>query len=75
MASTVPASFRDKTLARLAKSQLSASRQQLIFNYKLAFEAMGSVATTNPSDNGVQVPGNQYCCSSPDTPGFAARPA
>jgi hypothetical protein len=41
-ASVVPASFRDETLARLAKSQLSASRQQLIFNYKLAFEAMGS---------------------------------
>jgi len=42
IASAVPASFRDETLARLAKSQLSESRQQLIFNYKLAFEAMGS---------------------------------
>jgi hypothetical protein len=42
MASAVPASFRDETLARLAQSQLSASRQQFIFNYKLAFEAMGS---------------------------------
>jgi hypothetical protein len=42
MASAVPARFRDETLARLAKSQLSESRQQLIFNYKLAFEAMGS---------------------------------
>lgn len=41
-ASDVPASFRDETLARLAKSQLSESRQQLIFNYKHAFEAMGS---------------------------------
>lgn len=40
MASAVPASFRDETLARLAKSQLSESRQQLIFNYKLAFEAI-----------------------------------
>ena len=38
MASAVPASFRDETLARLAKSQLSETRQQLIFNYKLAFE-------------------------------------
>ena len=52
MASAVPASFRDETLARLAKSRLSESRQQLIFNYKLAFEAMGSsrpdiVAMTN----------------------------
>src|SRR5262245_3324627 len=42
IASAVPASFRDETLARLAKSQLSESRQQLIFNYKLAFEAIGS---------------------------------
>jgi hypothetical protein len=42
MASVVPASFRDETLARLSKSQLTESRQQLIFNYKLAFEAMGS---------------------------------
>jgi hypothetical protein len=41
MASSAPASFRDETLARLAKSQLSESRQQLIFNYKLAFEAAG----------------------------------
>jgi hypothetical protein len=46
MASSVPASFRDETLARLAKSQLSASRQQLIFNYKLAFEAMGASGRT-----------------------------
>lgn len=42
MASAVPASFRDETLTRLAKSQLSETRQQLIFNYKLAFEAMRS---------------------------------
>jgi hypothetical protein len=42
MASVVPASFRDETLARLAKCKLTESRQQLIFNYKLAFEAMGS---------------------------------
>ncbi len=33
----VPA-FRDETLARLASNQLSESRTQLIFNYKLAFE-------------------------------------
>jgi hypothetical protein len=39
IASAVPGSFRDETLARLARSQLSESRQQLIFNYKLAFEA------------------------------------
>jgi len=42
IAAAVPASFQDETLARLAKSQLSETRQQLIFNYKLAFEAMGS---------------------------------
>lgn len=35
---SVPASLRDETLARLVGSQLSESRQQLIFNYKLAFE-------------------------------------
>jgi hypothetical protein len=40
-ASDVPTSFRDETLTRLAKSQLSESRQKLIFNYKRAFEAMG----------------------------------
>lgn len=58
MASAVPANFRDKTLARLAKSELSASRQQLIFNYKLAFEAIRSsrpdkVAVKKLSKNGV----------------------
>ena len=42
MASSLPGSFRDETLAQLAKSQLSESRQQLMFNYKVAFEAMGS---------------------------------
>jgi hypothetical protein len=46
MASAVPASFRDETLARLAKSQLSESRQRLIFNYKLAFEAMRASGRT-----------------------------
>jgi hypothetical protein len=46
MASAVPASFRDETLARLAQSQLSETRQQLIFNYKLAFEAMRSSGRT-----------------------------
>ena len=38
----VPADLRDETLSRLAKSQLSLSRKQLIFNYKLAFESMQS---------------------------------
>jgi hypothetical protein len=46
MASAVPASFRDETLARLAKSQLSATGQQLIFNYTLAFEAMRASGRT-----------------------------
>jgi hypothetical protein len=36
---SVPAGFRDETLARLTGSQLSESRQQLIFNYKIAFES------------------------------------
>jgi hypothetical protein len=38
LASAVPASFRDETVSRLKKSQLSASRQKLIFSYRLAFE-------------------------------------
>ncbi len=35
---SVPASFRDQTLARLAGSRLSESQEQLIFSYKRAFE-------------------------------------
>jgi hypothetical protein len=38
----VPPEIRDDTLARLAKSQLTTSRQQLIFNYKVPFESMRS---------------------------------
>ena len=36
---SVPASIRDETMVRLARRQLSDSRQRLIFNYKLAFES------------------------------------
>ena len=36
----VPPRMRDETLSRLLRSQLSTSRKQLIFNYKMAFEAM-----------------------------------
>jgi hypothetical protein len=36
----VPAEIRDETLLRLARSSLTTSRQELIFNYKLAFESM-----------------------------------
>lgn len=36
--SGMPVSFRDEALAQLAKSKLSVSQQQLMFNYKLAFE-------------------------------------
>jgi hypothetical protein len=36
----IPARFRGETLAQLEKGELSESQQQLIFNYKLAFEAM-----------------------------------
>jgi hypothetical protein len=46
IASAVPAGFRDETLARMGKRQLSETRQQLIFNYKLAFEAMRSSGRT-----------------------------
>jgi adenylosuccinate lyase len=38
----VPAELRDEMLSRLARSELTTSRQQLIFNYKLAFESMRS---------------------------------
>ena len=37
--SAVPAALRDETMARLADGQLSESRKQLMYNYKLAFEA------------------------------------
>ena len=37
---SIPARFRGETLAQLEKGELSESQQQLIFNYKLAFEAM-----------------------------------
>jgi hypothetical protein len=36
----VPAVMRDETLSRLERSQLTTSRHELIFNYKLAFESM-----------------------------------
>lgn len=39
-AARVPSEIRDEALPRLAKSQLTTSRQQLIFNYKIAFESM-----------------------------------
>ena len=38
----VPAAVRDESLAQLSKSSLTRSRQQLIFVYKTAFEAMRS---------------------------------
>jgi hypothetical protein len=41
-AAHVPSEIRDETLSRLAKSQLTTSRQQLIFNYKVKFESMRS---------------------------------
>jgi hypothetical protein len=41
-AANVPSKIRDNTLSRLARRQLTTSRQQLIFNYKLAFESMRS---------------------------------
>jgi hypothetical protein len=41
-AARVPAEIRDEALWRLENSQLTTSRQQLIFNYKVAFESMRS---------------------------------
>jgi hypothetical protein len=41
-AADVPSEIRDDTLSRLTKSQLTTSRLQLIFNYKVAFESMRS---------------------------------
>ena len=38
----IPAEIRDETLSRLARSQLTTSRRQLIFNYKVAFESIRS---------------------------------
>lgn len=39
-AASIPSGIRDETLSRLVKAQLTTSRQQLIFNYKMAFESM-----------------------------------
>jgi hypothetical protein len=41
-AAHIPSEIRDQTVSRLVKSQLTTSRQQLIFNYKMAFESMRS---------------------------------
>jgi hypothetical protein len=41
-AAHVPYEICDETLSRLAASQLTTSRQQLIFNYKVAFESIRS---------------------------------
>ena len=41
-AARIPPEIRDATLSRLVKNQLTTSRQQLIFNYKTAFESMRS---------------------------------
>ena len=41
-AANVSSGMRDHTLSRLVRSQLTTSRKQLIFSYKIAFEAMRS---------------------------------
>ncbi len=38
----VPSDIRSEALSQLAKNQLTTSHQQLIFNYKVAFESMRS---------------------------------
>jgi hypothetical protein len=51
-AARVPREIRDEALLRLASTQLTASRQALIFNYKLSFESMrasGGMAPTVPA--------------------------
>lgn len=40
LAAGLPPDYRAATLTRLAKSNLSESRRQLIFNYKMAFESI-----------------------------------
>jgi hypothetical protein len=39
-AAHIPPEIREETLVRLAKTQLTTSRQQLVFNYKMAFESL-----------------------------------
>ena len=41
----VPDEERERTMSRLLRAELSTSRQQLIFNYKVAFEAMRGVSS------------------------------
>jgi hypothetical protein len=50
---SVPARFRDETLARLVRADLSESRQQLIFNYKHAFERENRHNTQRERDVGL----------------------
>jgi hypothetical protein len=40
--SSIPDQFREETLARLARRQLTASRKKLVFSYKVAFVKMRS---------------------------------
>ena len=42
--SGVPVEIGDETLSRLRTSQLTTSRQQLIFIYKMAFESSRGLA-------------------------------
>jgi len=46
----VPAEIREETLSRLKNFLLTTSRQQLIFNYKLAFESMRSSQPSSPKN-------------------------
>lgn len=51
-AARVAAQIRDEALLRLARSQLTTSRQGLIFNYKLAFESMRACGRVVPTEIG-----------------------
>ncbi len=72
--SRVPTETRDLALSRIARSQLSTSRRQLIFSYKLAFEqlrrntfpsAMATPSNEQAGANGRQPSGSEAHRTSP----------
>jgi hypothetical protein len=49
-AANVPSIIRDQTMSRLRKSQLTTSRQELIFNYKRDFESIRTRSVVGSAD-------------------------
>ena len=47
-AARVPPSLREETLSGIAKSAVTLSRQELAFNYKLAFESIREQPNSAP---------------------------